>query len=859
MKAKIIVNNNILLRLPIYNQGQFGQKLQFKIVDSSDNVIDITDYTITLKLRILNDFNEYLLKEICTIDDASNGLCSYTFNAGDLFLSGSFDVTLEVDSDTINDEIDLGFLDVSEVEDYSTPGTIISSAGDTDDLPEGGSNLYFTNERVDDRFNNLIQDSNSIAWTYDDVSNTLEANAQLENLSTDNLPEGSSNLYYESFRVKDDMNVALQDTSQVTWTYGSNEFRAYISLNDFSTDDLSEGTNLYYTQARFDTAFNNKSTTDLSEGTNLYFTDERVDDRVSSLLVDNTKVTWTYDDVSNTLEASISLNDFSTDDLSEGSSNLYYTDERAQDAVGNILTDTSDIVWDYDDVANTIKATVVQSSVNHNDVSGLQGGTTNEYYHLSSTNYTDLTDGGDSSLHYHSSDRSRSNHTGTQLASTISNFSEAVDDRVNGLLVGGDNITLTYDDVGNTLTIDGTDLVLTEEQVQDYAWNVLTGTQTLISVTYDDVNNNVDFVVNDDLSLYDNSTSNFFDTAGNALTSTGSTVNVDESAINTSLVNNDAGFISDITAENIGTLSDVTITTVADNEILQYDNVSGNWINQTFTEADIATNTDLTNHTIDSTIHYTQSSISITASQVSDFDTEVSNNVNVSANTTHISSDGSDHTFINQDVTSGSSPVLSNTNMTGNVSVWTNDSGYLTDITSELISDLSNVVFTTLSSNDILRYNGTNFINVDFDTEVSNNTDVAANTTHRSSDGSDHTFINQDVTTTGTPTFGSVTVNDALFDSVYDNGNSGATATVDWTNGNLQEITLDQNTTLSFTDPSSSARVQLLISGGATYSITWPTITWLTSGGTAPTLDGNDIVTLFFDGTNYYGTISNQS
>jgi hypothetical protein len=38
----------------------------------------------------------------------------------------------------------------------------------------------------------------------------------------------------------------------------------------------------------------------------------------------------------------------------------------------------------------------------------------------------ELTDGGDTDLHYHSSDRNRENHTGTQLASTISNFASTV-------------------------------------------------------------------------------------------------------------------------------------------------------------------------------------------------------------------------------------------------------------------------------------------------------------------------------------------------------------------------------------------------------------------------------------------------
>lgn len=47
----------------------------------------------------------------------------------------------------------------------------------------------------------------------------------------------------------------------------------------------------------------------------------------------------------------------------------------------------------------------------------------------------------------------RANHTGTQTASTIQDFSEAVDDRVAALLVAGSNITLTYNDVAGSLTI----------------------------------------------------------------------------------------------------------------------------------------------------------------------------------------------------------------------------------------------------------------------------------------------------------------------------------------------------------------------------------------------------------------------
>jgi hypothetical protein len=56
---------------------------------------------------------------------------------------------------------------------------------------------------------------------------------------------------------------------------------------------------------------------------------------------------------------------------------------------------------------------------NHNDLAGLDGGTAGEYFHLTSARHTDLTDGGDSTLHFHATDRARANHTGTQNANTV--------------------------------------------------------------------------------------------------------------------------------------------------------------------------------------------------------------------------------------------------------------------------------------------------------------------------------------------------------------------------------------------------------------------------------------------------------
>ena len=47
----------------------------------------------------------------------------------------------------------------------------------------------------------------------------------------------------------------------------------------------------------------------------------------------------------------------------------------------------------------------------------------------------------------------RSNHTGTQLAATISDFAEAVDDRVGVLIVAGRDFQSTYTDIGDVINM----------------------------------------------------------------------------------------------------------------------------------------------------------------------------------------------------------------------------------------------------------------------------------------------------------------------------------------------------------------------------------------------------------------------
>lgn len=110
----------------------------------------------------------------------------------------------------------------------------------------------------------------------------------LEASSTTNLAEGT-NLYFTNTRVYTKVKASLLAGSNTSITFDDALQTITIasqgnvqSVNTktgavvLTTTDISEGTNLYYTQARFNSAFTAKSTSDLSEGTNEYFTAARV-------------------------------------------------------------------------------------------------------------------------------------------------------------------------------------------------------------------------------------------------------------------------------------------------------------------------------------------------------------------------------------------------------------------------------------------------------------------------------------------------------------------------------------------------------------------------------------------------------
>ena len=123
---------------------------------------------------------------------------------------------------------------------------------------------------------------------------------QIENVITANtttnvieVTQQETNVVISS-RTVSDINLGniitpIQSNSNITTT--ANVTAAFLhgdgsNITGLTTDIVTEGSNLYYTQARFDSAFAAKDTGDLTEGTNLYYTSDRANSNVTQHFAD---------------------------------------------------------------------------------------------------------------------------------------------------------------------------------------------------------------------------------------------------------------------------------------------------------------------------------------------------------------------------------------------------------------------------------------------------------------------------------------------------------------------------------------------------------------------------------------------
>lgn len=123
-----------------------------------------------------------------------------------------------------------------------------------------------------------------------------------------------------------------------------------------------------------------------------------------------------------------------TDTLAEGATNLWFTVARVRATVLTGLSLATDaVIAATDSVLVAMGKLQAQITTMRAKLDGIAPGAT--------ANQTDA---------YL---LSRANHTGTQASTTISDLTEAVQDVMGATLVQGANVTITYDDVANTITI----------------------------------------------------------------------------------------------------------------------------------------------------------------------------------------------------------------------------------------------------------------------------------------------------------------------------------------------------------------------------------------------------------------------
>lgn len=236
--------------------------------------------------------------------------------------------------DTMSGNLDMGGNNITSAGTVSgnLVGNVTGQVSDisnhsTTDLSEG-TNLYYTDARARNAVSAStgidyssttgvfsLSDTTVSAGTFGSASEvpviTVDAQGRITSASTTNVA-GVSSFSYNSTTGNLDIGTADGST-----------FTATVDLGPFTTSNLSEGSNLYYTDTRarnalgasgdlnynsttgqfsvttykssdFDTDFDGKSTSDLSEGTNLYYTDTRansaIDTRVTKSFVDGLNV-----------------------------------------------------------------------------------------------------------------------------------------------------------------------------------------------------------------------------------------------------------------------------------------------------------------------------------------------------------------------------------------------------------------------------------------------------------------------------------------------------------------------------------------------------------------------------------------
>ena len=260
--------------------------------------------------------------------------------------------------------------------------------------------------------------------------------------NTDEMTEGSSNLYHTTARARSSISAGgdlayNSSTGVISFTNDAGDISSVVAGSGLTggattgdaTLNIGAGTGISVAADAISVNMGAFDSDNLGEGsTNLYHTEERVQDVTGAQLATNgshTGITATYDDAG------------------DGAVDLAVSTEYIADTVGAMVTSNTEsgITVAYVDADNTLDFTV--GTLNQ-DTTGLAGTATAL---ASARTISGVSFDGTANITL---------NTGSITESGNLYFTdERVDDRVNSLIVGGTNITATYDDTAGTLTIDG--------------------------------------------------------------------------------------------------------------------------------------------------------------------------------------------------------------------------------------------------------------------------------------------------------------------------------------------------------------------------------------------------------------------